>query len=471
VAAALGCNAEPAGEVRLATWWGQRGEFVAPYETLKHSLRERAGLDVDIVSTPTSKAYHMQWVDTQLNPKTESPAALDVVAYNNGGDVLRGTPCARSPYAPSIPRLKAIDDAALGPLHLDATWIEDSFDPEVLRTIACNEHYYALPVGLHQVNTLFYNKRLLRAAGFDVDQDGSGRALPSSLDDLEAAASAIYAELHTREGGAGGASVFALPRSDNWTLSLFFIENVMLASAGAEAYERYWSGQQCDASLFARALDHIRELADADLFSARNLSEKDALQELVVGNAAFLVTGDWAAAEIDPNEVGYMAFPGTQDLFVFTADVFALPDTATSDVDNGLAWLRAVTGLGTQREFAQRKHALSARRDDPERPARGRRVRSLPAFLPGTELDAPQGYEEAFQALSARLLEWLDARAAGGAQLVQTADREAAQEGALGLLRAAQDLGRSGADESLEAYAAGECEKLHSAALEASDGD
>src|SRR5215471_20650263 len=94
-AGAFGCNQEPAlGEVRLATWWGQRGEFVAPFETLKQSLLATSGLDVDIVSAPTSKAYHMQWVDTQLNPKTESPAALDVVAYNNGGDVLRWTKCA-----------------------------------------------------------------------------------------------------------------------------------------------------------------------------------------------------------------------------------------------------------------------------------------------------------------------------------------------------------------------------------------
>ena len=169
----------------------------------------------------------MQWVDTQLNPKTEAPAALDVVAYNNGGDVLRWTRCGRSPYAPLTARLRAVDDAGLGPLHLDASWIEDSFDPEVLRTIECDQHYYALPVGLHQVNTLFYNKRLLRAAGFDVDQNGSGeRALPDSLDELEAAASV------------------------NWTLSLFFIENIMLASAGAERYERYWSGQECDASLY-----------------------------------------------------------------------------------------------------------------------------------------------------------------------------------------------------------------------------
>jgi hypothetical protein len=442
LAGALACNEEPAGEVRLATWWGQRGEFVAPFETLKQSLLDSAGLGVNIVSAPTSKSYHMQWVDTQLNPKTESPTAVDVVAYNNGGDVLRSTHCGRSRYAPRTARLRAVDDPALGPLHMDATWIEDSFDPEVLSTIKCDTHYYALPVGLHQVNTLFYNKRLLRSAGFDLNPDGAGERFQlGSLDELEEAADVIFDALQAREGGPAGASVVALPRSDNWTLSLFFIENIMLSSAGAGPYERYWGGVECDASLFANAMAHVRRLGGAlggedRYFSTRNLSEKDALQELVVGNAAFMVTGDWAVAEIDPNEVGYMPFPGTEKLFVFTADVFSLPDMATSDVDNGLSWLRAVTGLETQREFAQRKHALSARRDDPERQESRQRVRSLPAFLPGTEMDAPIDYKEAFQDLSQELLLWLD---------------------------------RQRSDEQLKAYAASGCDQLHQAAAELSD--
>jgi ABC-type glycerol-3-phosphate transport system substrate-binding protein len=392
---------------------------------------------VDIVSKTTSKSYHMQWVDAQLAPDAKSPVALDAVAYNNGGDVLRWTKCGRSQYAPKTARLRAIDDPALGPLHIDWNWIEDSFDQEVLDTIECDHHYYALPVGLHQVNTLFYNKSLLRAAGFDVDRDGSGeRPMPGSLDELRAAASLIQGELQAREGGLGDASVFALPRGDSWTLSLFFIENIMLSSAGPEPYQRYWSGEQCDASLFAGAMARVRELED--FFSGRNLSEKDALQELVVGNAAFVVTGDWAVAEIDPNEVGNMPFPGTEDLFVFTADVFALPEMATNDADNGLSWLRAVTGLETQREFAQRKHALSARRDDPERlQGDHTRVRSLPAFLPGTELDAPSGYQEAFQSLSRELLDWLEAG--------------------------------PDADQHLTGYAAAQCEKLRAAAAEPGD--
>lgn len=433
-AGALACNDEPPGEVHLATWWGQRGEFAAPFQTLQRSLLDTAGLDVAIVSPAQSKYYHMQWVDRQLEPDTESRTPLDVVAYNNGGDVLRSTHCGRSLYAPQTARLRAVDDATLGPLHLDRNWIERTFDPEVLSTVQCDDHYYALPVGLHQVNTLFYNKGLLRAAGFDVNRDGSGEyPLPGSLDEFEQAVSVVRRMLEKREGGAAGASAIALPISDSWTLSLFFIENIMLASAGAGPYQQYWSGEQCDASLFEKAMDRVRALHDAKSFSDRNLSEKNALEELGIGQAAFMVTGDWAVTEIDENDVGYMPFPGTEDLFVFTADVFALPDTATSDVQNGFAWLRAVTGLETQREFARRKHALSARRDDTERPQRGAtRVRSLPAFLPGTEIDAPSDYKEAFQDLSDWLLHWLE---------------------------------QEKSDAELKGYAADECAKLRAAAL------
>ena len=471
-AGALACSEEPPGEVHLATWWGQRGEFAAPFQTLQQSLRDKAGLEVAIVSPAQSKYYHMQWVDTQLKPDTESPTPLDVVAYNNGGDVLRSTHCGRSRYAPQTARLRAVDDATLGPLHIDRDWIEESFDPEVLRTVECDEHYYALPVGLHQVNTLFYNKRLLRAAGFDVNQDGSGQLpMPSSLDEFEQAVSLLNGVLADREGGRAGASVIALPRSDSWTLSLFFIENIMLASAGPGPYQRYWSGAACDANLFAGAIERVGWLVDEDAFSSSNLSEKNALEELAVGNAAFMVTGDWAVTEID-DDIGYMPFPGTRDLFVFTADVFALPDTPTSDVENGFAWLRAVTGLETQREFAQRKHALSARRDDPERPPRGtERVRSLPAFLPGTEIDAPSDYQEAFQSLSQELLDWLVARSDGAARPTQTAGREDVFESPVALVRAAQDGPGASADARLATYAAAECEKLHAAAVERGDAN
>jgi ABC-type glycerol-3-phosphate transport system substrate-binding protein len=433
-AGALACNDEPTGEVHLATWWGQRGEFAAPFQTLQRSLLDTAGLDVAIVSPAQSKYYHMLWVDNQLRPNTESPTPLDVVAYNNGGDVLRSTHCGHSRYAPQTARLRAVDDATLGPLHIDRNWIEGAFDPEVLSTVECDDHYYALPVGLHQVNTLFYNKRLLRAAGFDVNQDGSGeRPLPDTLDEFEQAVDVIRRMLEDREGGPAGASAIALPLSDSWTLSLFFIENIMLASAGADPYQQYWGGQNCDASLFENAMQHVRALKAAHSFSDRSLSEKNALEELGIGQAAFMVTGDWAVTEIEQNDVGYMPFPGTRDLFVFTADVFALPDTANSDVENGFAWLRAVTGLETQREFAELKHALSARRDDPERPPRGQtRVRSLPAFLPGAELDAPSDYKEAFQDLSDWLLRWLQ-------------DEET--------------------DAALKGYASDECAKLRAAAL------
>jgi hypothetical protein len=431
------CGDDSAGDVSLATWWARRGEFTQPFETLKQSLRARSGLEVQLAHKLQSKYYHMLWVDRQLAPGAESPERLDVFAANNGSDVLRWTPCAHAPYAPATSRLRALNDPGLGPLHLDLDWIRASFDPEVLETLGCDDQVYALPVGIHRINTLFYNKELLAAAGYDVDGKG-GTPLPTSLDELTRAASALQQRRDARPASEPDYSVFVLPQGEPWTLSLFFIENVMLAEArDAQHYTDYWSGANCDPELFAAALARVRQLRT--YFGTRSNSEEAAIQELNTGHAALLVTGDWARAEVD-DAIGHMPFPGTNDFFVFTADVFALPDIEGSNADKGLEWLRAATGLQTQRKYAAQKQALTGLVDGPSRkPEPGPTwVRSLPALLPGKELAAPGEYVQPFESLPDELSEWLDAGATPAEEA--QADQALAEYAAAACARLSQQM-------------------------------
>jgi ABC-type glycerol-3-phosphate transport system substrate-binding protein len=422
------CGDGSAGDVSLATWWARRGEFTRPFETLKQGLREESGLEVQLAHKLQSKYYHMLWIDEQLNPATASPERLDVFAANNGSDVLRWTPCARSPNAPSTSRLRALNDPALGPLSLDWQWMQDNFDHDVLDTLGCDNQVYALPVGIHRINTLFYNKRLLMEVGYDVDGSG-GTPLPTSFEELVRTATDLQRRLDTRPPSNPESSVFVLPQGEPWTLSLFFMENVMLAQAqGTQQYTDYWSGTDCDPTLFAAALRSVRRLEP--FFGTRSSGEEAAIQEVNTGHAALLVTGDWAIAEVD-EAVGHIPFPGTGDTFVFTADVFALPDISSSNADNGLHWLRAVTEARVQREYAAQKDALTGRVDGPSRrPENGPAwLRSLPALLPGKEINAPADAVQPFESLPDRLSEWLDAKDAAQADkaMAQYAADECAQ--------------------------------------------
>src|SRR5690606_2660370 len=138
-------------------------------------------------------------------------------------------------------------------------------------------------------------------------------------------------------------------------------------------------------------------------FGSVNLTADAALERVISGQAAMTVTGDWAAAEATPEVIGTMPFPGTQRYFVFTAHVFAVPDLPSADPWKGLAWLRAVTGDRTQREFSAAKSALPARVELEGELAPGgldapEWVPSLPGILP---------YQGAFAELGNRIERWL----------------------------------------------------------------
>lgn len=435
VAGALGCSADAGscpeggsceleGQVQVATWWGTRGELFTPFEVLKRSLRRSTNLEAMLAHRLQTKDKHTEWVEHELDPLTTTHAPLDVFSANNGDEVLRWTACAASGTPPATPRLRGLTQPELGISAFDPGWIRDHFPPEVMRTLECHDETYALPVGIHRINTLLYNKAMFRDAGYAVD-DSPGLPLPRTLDELKAAAVAL--DPHLPEPTVGSdlvPSVFAVAGREAWTLSLFVIENLMLSLANDAAhYQAYWLGDNCDEDLLERTLHEVAELAQ--WFGNTNLYASDALDRVASGQAAMMVMGDWAAAEPDPEDVGTIPFPGTERYFVFSADVFALPDIPSADPWKGLAWLRAVTSATAQREFSAAKSALAARTElegelAPGGPNAPEWVRSLPAILPY----AP---DAAFLDLQNRLKIWLDSREKSGAEVLEYARQEYAK--------------------------------------------
>jgi ABC-type glycerol-3-phosphate transport system substrate-binding protein len=392
------------GPLELATWWGTRGELYASFDILKQSYRAETHRQIELAHQLQNKRDHTLWVEAQMNAPEPPAQALDVFSANNGDEVLRWTPCAAWGPAPEQPRLVGLTDPALGPMHLRRDWIEATFEPRVMETLQCEGETYALPVGIHRINTLFFNKALFRGAGYAVD-DAEGTPLPASLAELHEATARV--KLQLPEGDPDSEllpSAFAVAGREAWTVSLFFIENVMLALAGsAERYESYWRGDNCDVDLLESTIREFSRLR-AD-FGSWALNSSEARERVANGQAAMMVMGDWASAELDSRLVGSMPFPGTAPYFVFTADVFALPALETSSPQNGLGWLRSVTEVDTQERFSIAKSALPARVDlQSERLGSvGDQlfwVRSLPALL-------PYNPEAAFSSLQDELRRWL----------------------------------------------------------------
>jgi hypothetical protein len=329
---------------------------------MRQSYRRETQGEVDLAHRLENKSDHTTWVERELDDATRSKP-LDVFSANNGDEVLHWTRCAASGFGPESPKLRGLTNPALGWLSLDRDWIASTFEPKVMETVQCEGETYALPVGIHRINTLFYNKELFEKAGYDVG--GGGRPMPSTLPELHEAAAAVNEHLPPPNANDTlRPSAFAVAGREAWTVSLFVIENLMLAlAADGEEYQRYWRGEECNEALLERTLRELALLQRAGFFGNTDLTAAEARDRVASGQAAMLVTGDWAMAEFDAEDVGEMPFPGTGQYFVFSADVFALPAIDTADVQNGLAWLRSTTLEQTQRDFALTKSARPARVD------------------------------------------------------------------------------------------------------------
>ena len=94
----------------------------------------------------------------------------------------------------------------------------------------------------------------------------------------------------------------------------------------------------------------------------------DATQQVIDGNAAFNVMGDWAVAAFEeagkkaPADYVYMPVPGTDGVFDFLADSFTLPVGAPHPA-GAKAWLKTIGSLDGQVAFNKAKGSIPARND------------------------------------------------------------------------------------------------------------
>lgn len=356
--AELGCASTGSceGDVRVATWWwDEEGQPPLFMPSLSGSLEDSTGLALSHEPSD-GKATHL----SQVTAAAREGQPFDAVLLNNGEDVFKLAGC----YPDG--------DGLLRPLegHLKGGWFSEEYVPDLIETLTCQGHVYALPLGIHRVNHVVYNRQLFLDAGIS-DAERASLDLPGLLD----AARRIQAVFDQR--GNTTASVFALPIDEPDELSLFFVENVMLAAVGLDAYRDYWLGCPGREEAFTMGLDWVAQLA---AFFNRVETNTAPLERVTKGQSAMYVIGDWMMAQVTSRDtVGSMAFPGTQELWVYTADVFALP--LNGDPTKGLAWLHAISQSKAQRGFARDKWAVPARLSVQGPSAiDGRLARALPAI-------------------------------------------------------------------------------------------
>jgi glucose/mannose transport system substrate-binding protein len=233
-----------------------------------------------------------------------------------------------------------------------ASW-RQTIPPALLEQVSYKGHIYGVPANVHRNNAVFYNRKVLSKLGL---------AEPASIADLLSAGEKLR---------AAGVPLLAVGSRAPWTLSLLLFECLLVSREGPDFYRDFFTGRLTpdDPRLVSTLQAGLGLLAFANQNHAQ-LSWSEAVQMVIRGEAAMTVMGEWArgpflAAGLKPGvDYGELPFPGTADLFVFSADAFGLP----VDAKNRAAAARLLATLGSaegQRAISRARGTLSARTDVP----------------------------------------------------------------------------------------------------------
>lgn len=352
--------------VTVATFWAadrEEGEAL-------NVLRER----LDDLTAELLGVRRDDREDQQLRALEDVASGLvpwDVYQVNGGSDVLQ--------FVAETPS----DNTGLCPL--DRLAARDGYDwygrfyPAAIEPSTCNGSLYALPLGIHRLNTLLFNRQRL---GEIAEELGAADSVEAEAR-LRELSSAEFIELVERIGELGDAEFegmrpvpLAIGTTDDWPILILAFENLLASYDRPSLYEQLWYGQgsaDLEPALERLAADLERlgavspksfPVPPADQCMEDVASWQCAVARVAYGHAVFTVMGDWALTQVAPamrHQVGVVPFPGTSELFVYTPDSFAVPRRRKTRGAEAHLWLaEVIDDLPTQLRFAMKKHAIPA---------------------------------------------------------------------------------------------------------------
>lgn len=253
-----------------------------------------------------------------------------------------------------------VDASQIKPLDdfFASTGFGNALPATLLPLISKDGHPYSVPVNIHRSNVMWYNPKVLEAAGVTVPDGGF-----ANYDDFFAACDAIMAADKT-----------CLALGPAWTAEHLF-ENVMIGTLGADGWSKLWqTGADWSSADVTKALDNYAKVLSYTNSDAATLSDwQPAAQLMTNGDAAFNIMGDWAygyfanpppnGLQLKPHEdFDWAPPPGTDGIFVFLADSFVLPSD-NKNPEGTLDWLTVAASKEGQEAFNPLKGSICARTD------------------------------------------------------------------------------------------------------------
>ncbi len=242
-----------------------------------------------------------------------------------------------------------------------STGLNDVLPKTLLPLISKDGHPYSVPVNIHRSNVLWYNPKVLEAAGVKANPKTDFK----TWEDFFAVCDVIKAAGKT-----------CLSMGAPWT-AIHLFENVMIGTIGADKWNGLWTTPPTTDWAGADVTQGIANFAKALSYTnpdASTLSDWQPASKMVSdGDAAFNVMGDWAYgyfANQPPNglalaphtDFDWAVSPGTYGVFNFLSDSFVLPAKAKHPVET-TAWLTVAASKEGQEAFNPLKGSICARTD------------------------------------------------------------------------------------------------------------
>ena len=311
-------------------------------------------------------------------------AAIPGGAGIGAGKVLKGRVVAGdAPEVTQIIGVSVAEWAEMGLLlELDNVAVADDWNgvlfPTVRDLIHYRKHTMAAPLGIHRVNTLYYNRALFARHEL---------APPRSWDEFEAVARRLL---------EAGVEPLA-HSSEPWQVASLF-ENLVLAGSGPEFYRELFVRRSPAAAFDERTGRALRRLRAVKEWSRGRLAERpwtEVVRRFAGGEAAMMIMGDWAKAELGGHRMaldrdyGCTGAPGSGQYHLYSVDTLSMfaGDYRHQQAQEKMA--RLLLSPSLQYEFNLLKGGVPVRRDaDPARMDSCARA-SWNTFAQGAAVQAP----------------------------------------------------------------------------------
>lgn len=224
--------------------------------------------------------------------------------------------------------------------------------PSIEALVVHRKHVMAVPLGIHRVNTLFYNRALFARLKL---------APPQTWAEFEAAAN------HLRKAGIAPLA----QSSEAWQVAALF-ENLVLAESGPAFYRDLFVRLSPAAAADHRTGEALRRLRIVKGWLRGRIEERpwpEVVAGFAQGRAAMMIMGDWAKSELAEHDAvldrdyGCAAAPGTAAYHLYSVDTLAMfaGDYHQMPAQERMARLLVTPAL--QADFNALKGAVPVRRD------------------------------------------------------------------------------------------------------------